>query len=51
MGRHKYIFSPEEHKRLLDTYKKHGWKMGYYKDFGCSYITCKRELERLGLAT
>jgi hypothetical protein len=49
MGRHKYIFSAVEHKRLIDTYKKHGWKMGYYMDYGCSYMTCKRELIKLGL--
>jgi uncharacterized protein CbrC (UPF0167 family) len=48
-GKPRYNWPAEEHQRLIDTYNKHGWKMGYYMDFGCSYMTCKRELERLGL--
>jgi hypothetical protein len=48
-GRPRYIFTPEDRQKLKDTYKKHGWKMGYYMDFGCSYMTCKRELIRLGM--
>jgi hypothetical protein len=49
MGRPKYIFTAEERQRLIDTYRKHGWKWGYYQNFGCSFQTCKRELIRLGM--
>jgi hypothetical protein len=48
-GRPRYKFTAEEHKRLIDTFRKHGWKMGYYMDFGCSYMTCKREIIRMGM--
>lgn len=49
VGRKKYDWSDEELKRLKDTYERHGWKMGYYMNFGCSYMTCYRKLIELGL--
>jgi hypothetical protein len=48
-GRPRYNWTEESRQQLINIYKKHGWKMGYYMNFGCSYMTCKRELIRLGL--
>jgi hypothetical protein len=48
-GRKRYIFSPEELKRLKRTFEKHGWKPGYYTDFECSRFTCYQKLKELGL--
>lgn len=47
-GRKKYNWSEEELRRLKNLHMKHGWKMGYYLDFGCSYMTCFRKLQEIG---
>jgi hypothetical protein len=48
-GSRRYKWTDAERQRLIDIYKKHGWKAGYYMDFGCNYMTCRRELARMGL--
>jgi hypothetical protein len=50
-GRPKYVWSEEELKKLKDKFRKHGWQMGFYLDFKCSYMTCYRKLIELGLVT